>query len=448
MLDPMKITLPIESKLSSPDFIFGVATSSFQIEGNSHARLPSIWDEFCKQPDAIKDHSDGQIACDHCNNWRQDIKLINFLDVDAYRLSIAWGRVMQADGSLNQQGVNFYIKLLDELNLRNIKPFVTLYHWDLPQFIEDNGGWLNRDTAFYFQDYVDQISQAFGDRVYAYATLNEPFCSAYLGYEVGIHAPGKTGVANGRTAAHHLLLAHGLAMQTLKKNSPNSLNGIVLNFTPCTPYTDTAADKAAANMADEYMNQWYLKPLLDKSYPAVIETLSEKEKPPIHACDMDIIATEIDFLGVNFYTRNIVQACDKDNFKIIEPNNCELTDMGWEVHPQSFTDLLVSLHQQYQLPPIYITENGIATEDCMKDGEVIDTQRIHYFQRHLQALHEAIEQGVDIRGYFAWSLLDNFEWAEGYAKRFGLIYVDYKTQERTLKASAMAYRECIRSRAK
>ena len=440
-----KLSLPPHSPLLSKNFVYGVATASFQIEGGSQDRLPCIWDTFCDTPNKIVDSSDGHTACDHYNLWRDDIDLIESLGVDAYRLSISWPRVMTQDAKLNPVGVKFYTDILDELKRRNIKAFVTLYHWDLPQHLEDEGGWLNRQTAYAFEHYVNLITKAFGDRVHSYATLNEPFCSAFLGYEIGIHAPGKVGKEYGRKAAHHLLLAHGLAMSVLKKNSPNTLNGIVLNFTPCYSLTQSDEDLKATAFADDYLNQWYIKPIIDAQYPDMINQLPLNHQPEIFEGDMELISQSIDYLGINFYTRQVYKAHPTDIYEPIAPTG-PLTDMGWEIYPQSFTDLLVSLNKTYTLPPIYITENGAAMPDTYNNGEVNDLDRLSYYNTHLNAVHNAIEQGVVIHGYFAWSLMDNFEWAEGYLKRFGIVYVDYKTQQRTIKNSGLAYKELISKR--
>jgi beta-glucosidase len=442
----MKMTLPKQSKMQDRAFTYGVATAAFQIEGAFETRLPCNWDSFCEMPNKIKDASNGKIACDHINRWREDIDLIISLGVDAYRFSVSWSRVIKLDGTLNPQGVDFYIGLLDKLKQNNIKPFVTLYHWDLPQHLEDAGGWLNRDTAYRFKGYVDLISQAFGDRVHTYTTLNEPFCSAYLGYELGVHAPGIKGKIFGKKAAHHLLLAHGLAMQVLQKNSPNSQNGIVLNFTPGYPQTDSQADIKATALADDHFNHWYIKPLLDCCYPTLINDIPSEHRPDIQPGDMAIIAHPIDYLGVNYYTRAVYQADEIAGFIEVKPQDVALTQMGWEIYPQAFTDLLVDLNRRYKLPPVYITENGAAMDDKLSNGEINDIDRIDYFQTHLMAVHNAIEQGVDIRGYFAWSLMDNFEWALGYEKRFGIVYVDYASGQRTIKASGQAYRDLICSR--
>ena len=440
-----KISLPFNSPLLTKDFVYGVATASFQIEGGYEHRLPCIWDTFCSTAGKIADNSHGHIACDHYNNWQQDIDLIESLGVDAYRLSISWPRVMTQDGKLNPVGVKFYTDILDELKRKNIKAFVTLYHWDLPQHLEDEGGWLNRKTAYAFEQYVELITNAFGTRVYSYATLNEPFCSAFLGYEIGIHAPGLVGKQYGKKAAHHLLLAHGLAMNVLNKTSPNTQNGIVLNFTPAYPLTDNQQDIDSAKYADDYLNQWYMKPIMDGKYPDIINQLPSDHLPDIHPGDMELISQPIDYLGINFYTRQIYKAHPTDIYEPIAPTG-PLTDMGWEIYPQSFTDLLVSLNKTYTLPPIYITENGAAMPDTYNNGEVNDLDRLNYYNDHLNAVHNAIEQGVVIHGYFAWSLMDNFEWAEGYLKRFGIVYVDYKTQQRTIKNSGLAYKELISKR--
>ncbi|QSX31158.1 beta-glucosidase [Shewanella cyperi] len=432
--------LPADSPMMSDNFLFGVATASFQIEGAADSRLPCIWDTFCATAGKIADGSDGSVACDHVRLWRDDVDLIDNLGVDAYRLSVSWGRVMHADGSVNRDGMAFYIDLLDELNHRGIKPFVTLYHWDLPQYLEDKGGWLNRDTAHAFAHYVRAVAQAFGDRVYAYSTLNEPFCSAFLGYETGIHAPGHQSRAMGRSAAHHLLLGHGLAMAELRQHAPKALAGIVLNFGPAYPQSDCEADARAAQLAHEYFNLWYLQPLMEGRYPDIMGALASDERPPIEDSDMAIISAPLDYLGINYYTRNVYRAGGDLGFEEVRIEGVPRTAMGWEIVPAALTDLLVSLNRAFTLPPIFITENGAAEDDKLVGGAVHDPMRLEYLQTHLLAVDAAIRDGVDIRGYFAWSLMDNFEWAEGYNKRFGLVYVDYQSQARVLKSSAQAYR--------
>ena len=439
-----QLQLPQRSKLLRNEFIFGVATSSFQIEGAADQREPCIWDTFCAEPGRIKDGSDGLLACEHVKHWRQDLALIKSLGVDAYRFSIAWGRVIHADGSVNTAGLQFYIDLVNALHRDGIQAHVTLYHWDLPQYLEDRGGWLNRDTALRFAEYADVVSRALGNKVSSYATLNEPFCSAYLSYEAGIHAPGHKNRQQGRQAAHHLLLAHGLAMPILRQHAPAAKHGIVLNFSPCHAASDSPEDRWAAATAHAYHNLWYLQPLLKRSYPGLLHELPSHEQPQIEPGDMDIIAQPLDFLGVNYYTRTVFRA--KNNwFSDVPPQGTlskPLTCMGWEVYPQGLTEILVDLRRSFaNLPPIYITENGAAFPDQLSNHGINDQARIEYYQSHLLAVHQSIEAGVDIRAYFAWSLLDNFEWAEGYTKRFGIVYVDFTSQERILKASAKALQQ-------
>lgn len=440
------IHLPSNSMMLSKDFLFGVATSSYQIEGDRNGRLTCIWDTFCEQDNTIEDNTNGDVACKHIELWSQDIELIDTLGVDAYRLSISWPRVMNKDGSVNDIGIRFYTNVVNELVRRGLKVFVTLYHWDLPQYLEDNGGWLNRETAYAFEQYTEVVAKALGENVYAYATLNEPFCSAYLGYEVGVHAPGKTGVGNGRKAAHHLLLAHGLAMKTLNRLCPKSQNGIVLNFSTSHADASSELNQRGAKLADEYHNQWYLAPLMEGKYPDIIHRLDDADKPVIFEEDMAIISQPIDYLGINYYTRTVYKTTRNDWFEVVEPTTTELTAMGWEITPDAFTELLVNLHSRYTLPPIFITENGAAIHDELINGEVKDDNRTAYFHSHLNAVNSAIEQGVDIRGYFAWSLMDNFEWALGYSKRFGIVHVDYNTQKRTVKQSGLAYSRLVKRR--
>lgn len=428
------------------DFVFGVATSSFQIEGNAEAREPCIWDTFCAEPGRIKDGSNGLIACEHVKHWQADVELIASLGVDAYRFSVSWGRVINAKGKVNQAGLQFYIDLVDALNSKGIAAHMTLYHWDLPQYLQDQGGWLNRETAYRFADYAEVMVKALGNKVASYATLNEPFCSAYLSYEAGIHAPGLKNRKQGRQAAHHLLLAHGLALPVLRKHAPQSEHGIVLNFSPCFAASEKPADIAAAQLAHSYHNLWYLQPLLTGTYPDLTPQLSEEDLPEVAPGDMDLIAKPIDFLGVNYYTRTVFR--DKNGwFSDVPPTQPPLTTMGWEIYPQGLTEILVQLKRTFaNFPPVYITENGAAFADELVNNAVHDDARIDYYQKHLLAVHNCIEAGLDMRGYFAWSLLDNFEWAEGYTQRFGIVYVDYTTQKRTLKDSAKALRAFWKAR--
>ncbi|WP_458526034.1 GH1 family beta-glucosidase [Onishia taeanensis] len=443
-----QIELPKASRLLSRDFTFGVATAAFQVEGATQAdgRLPSIWDHFCAIEGRVKNGDSGMPACDHYHRWQEDLELIEGLGVDAYRLSIAWPRVMTEDGQPNAEGLDFYKRLLDSLRERNITPFVTLYHWDLPQHLQERGGWLNRDTAYRFQEYVDLVSRELGDRVSSYATLNEPWVSAILGHEVGIHAPGLTDARLARQAGHHLLLAHGLAMQTLRANAPQAQAGLVLNMGPNTPHSRRYDDRVAALVGEASMNHWFLEPVLEGRYPELYIRLYPEQAPQVLPGDMELIAQPVDFIGINYYTRGVVSFDREHLIQNHPPEDVEVTDFGWEVYPQGLTDLLVDLNEQYRLPPLMVTENGMAGDDHLVDGRVHDEQRCRYLNSHLNAVHDAIEQGVDIRGYFAWSLMDNFEWAEGYSKRFGMVYIDYETQQRTLKDSAKAFADFLKDR--
>lgn len=444
-----KISLPSSSKLLQPEFTFGVATSSFQIEGAASTREPSIWDTFCATPGRIKDGSDGLTACDHVARWREDVELIAQLGVQAYRFSIAWGRVINRDGSTNQAGLQFYVDLVKALRARDIEAHVTLYHWDLPQFLDDQGGWLQRDIVQHFAHYAEVVVRALGDQVTSYATLNEPFCSAYLSYEAGIHAPGRRNRAEGRLAAHHLLLAHGTALPILRQHAPNAQHGIVLNFSPCHPASHAQADVDAALLAHQYHNLWYLQPILRGSYPDLVHPIAAADMPDIKPGDMDIISQPIDFLGVNYYTRTVFKAAQRKGlpwFSDVPPTQPPLTTMGWEIYPDGLVEILTDLNTTFgELPPIYITENGAAFADELvqenSEMRVHDTARIAYYQSHLRAVHQCVEAGINMQGYFAWSLLDNFEWAEGYSKRFGIVHVDFATQVRTLKDSARALQQ-------
>lgn len=445
----MSISLPKNSTMLQTDFIFGVATASFQIEGGSKEdnRLPSIWDTFCATPGKVLHGDNGEVACDHYHLWQQDIQLIKQLGVDAYRLSIAWPRVMDANGNPNQAGLTFYRELLSALKKEGLKVFVTLYHWDLPQHLEDKGGWLNRETAYQFLAYADLVTRELSPWVDTWATFNEPFCAAILGYEKGIHAPGLSKVEYGRQAAHHILLAHGLAMPVIRENAPKAQVGIVLNMNTSYPASDKSEDEFACLVRDTLDNQFFIEPILEGRYPRLLAQVAPEYLPTILPGDMEIISRPIDFLGLNFYTCNH-NAYDANHLykDVKNTQSVEYTDIGWEVAPHAFTELLTKLHKQYDLPPIYITENGAACKDIKEGNQINDEQRIRYLNNHINAVNVAIDAGVDIRGYFAWSLMDNFEWAEGYSKRFGLVYVDYTTQERTIKQSGYAYRDFLLTR--
>ncbi len=428
------------------DFTWGVATSAYQIEGAAavDGRGPSIWDTFTHTEGKVLDGSNGDVACDHYHRYVEDVENIAALMLGAYRFSISWSRV-QADGqgAWNEKGFDFYARLLDKLAEKNIQAHVTLYHWDLPQALQDQGGWLNRETASHFAVYAAEVARRFGARVASIATHNEPWCTANLGYGSGQFAPGIKDPVAALQVSHHLLLSHGLAMTAMRVvNAPAKL-GIVLNQWTAMPATDSAADKAEAEWEYARSVQWFMDPIFKGSYPQLALDRMDQSRFTVFEHDLNIIHQPLDFLGVNYYVRAFVSTespAKKPEGKL------GFTDMGWEIYPQGFSDLLLGLHQEYKdygLPPIYITENGMASADKLEGGTVHDQNRIDYLSRHLAAVAHAMEQGVDIRSYFYWSLMDNFEWNSGYAKRFGLIYVDYKTQQRTMKESAYWYRDFI-----
>ena len=428
-----------DSALWRKNFLLGAATASYQIEGavDEDGRLPSIWDTFCATPGKVLAGDSGAVACDHYHRWESDVDMLVGLGLEGYRLSVAWPRVMDANGAPNRKGLDFYKRLLTRLKEKGITTFVTLYHWDLPQHLEDRGGWLNRETAYRFADYADLMSRELAGTVDAWATLNEPWCSAYLGYGNGHHAPG---LANGRFATqamHHLLLAHGLALPVLRENDPSSQKGIVANVGRGTPNSDSVEDQRAAQLFEIQHNAWILDPLLKGAYPEALFELWPGTEPLILGGDMQIISAPLDFLGINYYFRTNVASDGAHGFTEVPLEGVERTQMGWEVYPDGLRDLLIGFNREYaNLPPVYITENGMASDDTVIDGRVNDTQRISFLKRHLAAVDEAIKAGVDIRGYFLWSLMDNFEWAFGYERRFGIVHVDYVTQKRTTKRSA------------
>jgi beta-glucosidase len=437
--------------LFPPSFLWGAATAAYQVEGavREGGRGPSIWDTFAHTPGKIKDGSDGDAACDHYHRWRDDLELLAGLGLDAYRFSVAWPRVVpDGRGPVNVQGLDFYERLVDGLLARGLKPFCTLYHWDLPQALEDEGGWTRRDTAQRFADYAALVSGRLGDRVFAYATLNEPWCSAHLGYATGEHAPGRRSLEASLRAAHTLLLAHGLALDALRHNAPGAQQGIVLNPAQFYPASEALEDVAAAQRCDALTNGWYLGPLFGGAYPAEAWVGFDEAVPEVRDGDLAIIGGRLDYLGVNYYTPSFVgheAAGGWPNLRWAERRGVERTAMGWEVYPPGLTDLLLRLHRETGLP-LYVTENGAAYQDAVNErGEIDDAPRIRYLERHLAAVAEAMRSGADVRGYFAWSLLDNFEWAEGYAKRFGLVYVDYGSQARTPKRSYGWFQRLVRA---
>ena len=429
-------------------FTWGVATSSYQIEGAATAggRGPSIWDTFSRVPGAVINGDSGDVACDHYHRYNEDLDLIKWLGVNAYRFSIAWPRIFpQGAGSPNQAGIDFYDRLIDGALERGITPWPTLYHWDLPQALEDKGGWNSRATSERFAEYAHLMAEKFGDRVKNWTTLNEPFCSAWLGYLYGVMAPGIKDLQTAINASHHLLLGHGLATQAIRSVASDLRVGIVLNLTPAIPLNEN--DELAAKYADGFDNRWYADPVFKGSYPQDIVEGFGKEVP-IHAGDMQSISAPLDFLGINFYTRQTVTLDESAKplpYRPVMVDGVERTAMGWEVHPESLTNIIMRVHRDYAPKEIYITENGSAWDDSVINDKVDDSRRVSYLERHLDAMLAAKAQGAPVHGYFAWSLMDNFEWAFGYSKRFGIVYVDYETQKRIPKSSAYYYRERIKN---
>jgi len=437
------------AKLVFPkDFLWGAATASYQIEGawNEEGKGESIWDRFAHTPGTIYENQNGDIACDHYHRYEEDVELMAEIGLKAYRFSISWPRIFpEGRGKLNPKGVYFYEKLIDKLLEKNIKPAITLYHWDLPQTLEDKGGWLNRDTAKYFSEYANFMFYKFGDVVPIWITLNEPFVSAFLGYAWGWHAPGKKDMKGAFVAGHNMLLAHGLAVQAYRDGGYKGNIGITINVATVYPETNSEEDLKAVEKQDAFGNRWFIDPIFKRKYPEIIWKILEENNWSFDfpISDFDIISSPIDFMGINYYTRNIV-AYDKNSYlgvKRVEGPN-EHTDMGWEVYPDALYDILIQLYRDYKIP-IYITENGAAYNDTLEDGRIRDINRINYLKEHIKRAYFAIRDGVDLRGYFVWSLMDNFEWAHGYSKRFGIIYVDYSTQKRILKDSAYFYKKVI-----
>jgi beta-glucosidase len=451
---------PALAGVTFPDgFIWGAATAAYQIEGavREDGRGPSIWDTFSRTPGKVYHGHTGDIACEHYHRYRDDVAMMADLGLASYRFSIAWPRI-QPDGTgpVNAKGLDFYDRLTDELLGKGIDPVITLYHWDLPQTLEDRGGWPARSTAEAFAEYAQVVHGRLGDRVKTWSTLNEPWCAAYLGYGSGTHAPGREDPADAFAAVHHLLLAHGLATRELRSAGAQCLS-ITLNPSSVFPVdADNPADVEAARIIDGLSNRLFLDPLLRGRYPAdMLEHLARfTDLSYIQDGDLAAISAPIDVLGINFYQPTYVSAKPGTPGSSAQPGSegiaykapdGPVTDMNWLVEPSGLTRLLERIHHDYPGTPLLITENGAAyPEGPSEDGAVHDTRRVEYLDGHLRACHEALAAGVDLRGYFVWSLMDNYEWAEGYAKRFGIVHVDYHTQQRTLKDSAKWYREVIR----
>jgi beta-glucosidase len=439
--------------------VWGAATSSYQIEGavDADGRGESVWDRFCSSAGNIQDGSSGALACDHYRRWREDIALMKELGLHAYRFSIAWPRVIpNGRGRINEAGLDFYSRLVDGLLEAGIEPFVTLFHWDLPQALEEQGGWAARSTAEAFADYADVVAKRLGDRVENWFTHNEPWCVSVLGYLRAIHAPGRRDWRAALAASHHLLLSHGWAVPVVRANSPHAEVGIILNLSPTEPASPSEHDHDACRHVDGAMNRWFLDPLHRRQYPAdmIADYESAGRFGPkgfdlVQPGDMRAIAERTDFLGVNYYTRTVVRsnriAEDKNAARtILQPSPENRTEMGWEIYPAGLRDILMRVHLDYRPPKIYVAENGASYSiGPDEEGRVRDESRVRYLRDHFQVAYELIEDGVLLDGYFVWSLLDNFEWERGYRQRFGITWVDFETQRRIPKDSALWYREVI-----
>jgi beta-glucosidase len=427
-----------------PGFVWGVATSSYQIEGaaSTDGRAHSVWDTFCRVPGTIADGSNGDQACDHYHRWADDLDIVRGLGVDAYRFSVAWPRVQpDGRGAWNEAGLDFYERLVDGCLARGIAPYLTLNHWDLPQALQDQGGWGARDTVHRFVDYARHVNARLGDRVRSITTHNEPWVVAVLGHEKGVFAPGLKDRALAMQVSHHLLLSHGLSLQALRADGAAAPLGIVLNLSPFHPAAETAADRAKAVIEDGLLRRWYLDPIYHGKYPEDALAHLGADAPAVQPGDLAAIRQPVDFVGVNYYTRSVVSAQGEWDAKAAGKDT---TAMGWEIYPQGLTELLVNLKRDYPIPALIVTENGGAFDDVLTgDGRVHDERRTRYVAQHIAAVHQAIAQGAPVTGYMVWSLLDNFEWSSGYARRFGIVHVDYATQRRTLKDSARWYSDFL-----
>lgn len=425
------------------NFLWGAATAAYQVEGawNEDGRGESIWDRFSHTPGNVSNGDTGDIACDHYHRYEEDIALMRQLGLKAYRFSTSWSRVLPSGrGRINPKGLDFYDRLVDRICAANIEPLLTLYHWDLPQALQNEGGWDNRITAYAFADYAALMVKRFGDRVKYWTTFNEPSVIAFDGHLTGEHAPGVKDQRMAYQVAHHLLVAHGLGMQTIRAIKPDAYAGIVLNLWPAEPASDSAEDVAAANKHWNENGTLFLDPLFKGYYSPAVYDLVGKDMPKIQEGDMALIAQKLDYVGINYYSRNVLSA--KGEMEKIEGS--EYTEMGWEVCAPALRHMLVKINNEYNLPPIIITENGAAFKDKVSaDGKVHDPRRIDYLKNHFIQTRLAMLDGVDVRGYMVWSLMDNFEWGHGFSKRFGLTYVDYTTQKRILKDSGEWYADLI-----
>ncbi|HSP72660.1 MAG TPA: GH1 family beta-glucosidase [Gaiellaceae bacterium] len=430
------------------DFVWGTATAAYQIEGAATAdgRGESIWDRFCATPGKVRNGESGAVACDFHGRYRDDVELMRELGIDAFRFSIAWPRILPGGrGRVNEAGLDFYDRLVDALLEAGLQPFPTLYHWDLPQALEDAGGWPVRETAEAFVEYVEAVVRRLGDRVATWTTHNEPFCASWVGYAYGHHAPGRKSEADALAAAHHLLLSHGWAVEVLRRESRAPV-GIVLDLSPVHPLGP--GDEEAADQLDGARNRFFLDAVLRGSYPEDVLARLAPHLPPVADGDLRAIAAPLDFVGVNTYSRQLVRAAPGGGEPVVvRAPRGPLTDMGWEIYPDALYEILKRVDDDYAPPALYVTENGAAFADVRThDGRIHDLERIEYLAAHVASVERAVAAGVPVRGYFVWSLLDNFEWAHGYSRRFGLVFVDYPTLERVPKQSFYWYRDLIASR--
>lgn len=428
-----------------PRFLWGAATAAYQIEGahDADGKGLSIWDLFCRVPGAISTGETGDVACDHYRRWREDVALVAHLGLDAYRFSISWPRVLaRGAGAPNEPGLAFYDRLVDALLERGIRPFVTLYHWDLPYALQERGGWGTPSVVGWFGEYADLVTRLLGDRVRDWMTLNEPEVAAFAGHATGVHAPGLRDFGLAVRASHHLLLAHRAAAEAIRANVRGGRVGIALNLSPAHPASASAEDAAAARRMDGYLNRWFLDPLYGRGYPEDVARLYA----PLFSGRLDGFEGDLDFLGVNYYARRVVRASRDGILRLerVTPDGAEVTAMGWEVYPDAFRELLLRLDRDYAPRAIVVTENGAAYDDAVDgDGRVDDPARIRYLAAHVGAAADALAAGAPVEGYFVWTLMDNFEWAFGTSKRFGLVHVDYATQRRRVKASGEWYRALV-----
>lgn len=438
------------------DFLWGAATASYQIEGAVHedGRGESVWDRFSHTPGKVANGDTGDVAADHYHRYREDVALMRELGLKGYRFSIAWPRILpQGDGPVNEAGLDFYDRLVDELLAANITPFATLYHWDLPQTLQDRqGGWISRDIVGQFTHYADVVTRRLGDRVRYWSTLNEPRIFTWLGYIEGIHAPGLTDWPTGVQAAHHVMLAHGSAFRVMRQNlGADGQIGIAYALSPIETTSDDPEVLARQRELDARTNRWFLDPVLLGEYPPELLESPHWANLRIQPGDMELIHTSLDFAGINYYSRTLLGPQDDSRGDLNDTERlpeAEYTAMGWEVYPQGLYTTLMRIHERYGLPALYVTENGAAFDDVpAPDGSVHDPRRVAYLREHFRAAQRAITDGVPLKGYFVWSLMDNFEWALGYEKRFGILYVDYATGARTFKDSARFYQSVIRANA-